>query len=149
LDSVRLLGYYGVLPHSMKTTSISLNSQYDLLSIQRKKGKNFSYQIYGLTDLNIQRQTNYFYDATENYSSSNGFGSFSYNIVAEGYHLQNASEFVFGLRAGLGFRYQFARKWDFYVEGSGQHSLNNWVKSDDIKTFQRTLSLQAGINLNL
>jgi hypothetical protein len=148
LDSVRLLGN-GVLPHSMKTIFFAINSQFDLFSIQRKKGKHYSYQIYGLTDLNVQRQTNYFYTATESYSSSNGYGSFQYNITAEGNYLQNASEFVFGLRAGLGFRYQFARKWDFYVEGSGQHSLNNWVKSDDIKTFQRTLSLQAGINLNL
>jgi hypothetical protein len=148
LDSLKLLDYYGVLPHSMQTTSFSLNLQYDLLTIQRKKGKHYKYQIYGLSDFNIQRQTSYFYTAkAQIYSQS--YGQNFLDIYAENNHLQNASEFVFGLRAGLGFRYQFARKWDFYVEGSGLHSLNNWVKSDDIKTFQRTLSLQAGINLNL
>jgi hypothetical protein len=151
-DSIRFLTFYeriGLIPHSMQTTSLNINSQFDLFNVTRKKGKHYNYQIYGLTDINIQRQTSYFFNAIDSYYNTNTNSTYSYNIYVDNLHLQNASEYVFGLRAGLGFRYQFARKWDFYVEGSGQHSLNNWVKSDDIKTFQRTLSLQAGINLNL
>ena len=139
----------------MKVICFSINSKYDILSKKREKGRKYGYQIYGLGDFIIQRQTGYSYNTIDRKAylkaistSPNIYGE-NETINQELNHLQNASEFVFGLRAGLGFRYQFARKWDFYVEGSGQQSLNNWVKSDDIKTFQRTLSLQAGINLNL
>lgn len=137
--------------HLMTTSQFSINSQYDLFSKNRKKGKQHGYQLYGLLDCNIQRQVSYSYTATTLYLIwvERQWEQKILEISQDNNHLQNASEFVFGLRAGLGFRYQFARKWDFYVEGSGQHSLNNWIKSDDIKTFQRAISLQAGINLNL
>jgi hypothetical protein len=151
LDSTIKLTYYGILPHSMQITTFSINSQFDLLSMQRKNRKKYSYQIYGLLDFNVQRQSRYYFNASIPYLTLiNGqYENRSLQIYAEGNHLQNASEFIFSLRTGLGFRYQFGRKWDFYVEGSGQHSLNNWVKNSDVKIFQRTLSLQAGINLNL
>ena len=151
LDSTIKLTYYGTLPHSMQITTFSINSQLDLLSMQRKNRKKYNYQIYGLLDFNIHRQSKYYFNASIPYLTLiNGqYENRSLQIYAQGNHLQNASEFIFSLRTGLGFRYQFGRKWDFYTEGSGQHSLNNWVKSNDIKTFQRTLSLQAGINLNL
>lgn len=137
-------------PHSMKVITLSLTNQYDFIKKQRKKGRKFGYQIYGLMDLSFQRQLKYSFQATNVFlAASSTLVTDDIFIRKEESHLQNASEFVFGLRAGLGFRYQLAKKWDFYVEGSGQHSLNNWVKSDDIKTFQQTLSLQAGINLNL
>jgi hypothetical protein len=134
--------------HQMSTVQLSINSQYDLLFKNRKQ---YSYQLYGLLDYNIQRQIIYNYTATTQYLVwvEKQWEQKFLDIYSDESHLQNASELVFGLRAGLGFRYQFAKKWDFYVEGSGQHSFNNWVKSDDIKTFQKSLSLQAGINLNL
>ena len=137
--------------HLMTTSQFSINSQYDLFSKNRKKGKQHGYQLYGLLDCNIQRQVSYSYTATTLYLIwvERQWEQKILKISQDNNRLENASEFVFGLRTGLGFRYQFARKWDFFVEGSGQHSLNNWVKSSDIKTFQRTLSLQAGINLNL
>ena len=149
LDEQKQLFYSN--SHFMNTIQFSINSQYDILSKNRKKGKNYGYQLYGLLDGNLQRQINYNYTATTNYLIwMNGQWEQRFlEISLENKHLQNASELVFGLRAGVGFRYQFARKWDFHVEGSGQHSLNNWVKSDDIKTYQRAISLQAGINLNL
>jgi hypothetical protein len=101
--------------------------------------------------LAIQSQTSYSFISQDYYSLLSSIKPINTTtlIFHNTDHLENASQFIIGLRAGLGFRYQFARKWDFFVEGSGQHSLNNWVKSDDIKTFQRTLSFQAGINLNL
>jgi hypothetical protein len=142
LDSVANISFENTFSHSMRTTCFSITSQYDILSKNRKKGKKYNYQIYGLTDFQIQRQSSFFIRAKTDIMPQT-----IYFLPNE--HLENASEFIFGIRAGLGFRYQFARKWDCYLEDSGQHSLNNWVKSDDIKTFQRTLSLQAGINLNL
>ena len=154
LDEQRQILYNN--PHRMNTISFSINSQFDILSKIRKNKGIYGYQFYGITDLVIQRQYGYSYSASDYKKFILSASSLSQpidNILGivnqDENHLQNASEFVFGLRTGLGFRYQFARKWDFYVEGSGQHSLNNWVKSDDIKTFQRALSLQAGINLNL
>jgi hypothetical protein len=147
-DSTSVNLWFG--PHSMKVITLSLTNQYDFIKKQRKKGRKFGYQIYGLMDLSFQRQLKYSFQATNVFlAASSTLVTDDIFIRKEESHLQNASEFVFGLRAGLGFRYQFAKKWDFYLEGSGQHSLNNWVKSDDIKTFQRTLSLQAGINFNL
>ena len=139
------------VPNSINTVSLSLNTQYTFLDKNRKNSSKLSYQIYGLTDFIIQRQIKYAYkeSAIALYSIGGVGGYSSHELNVENSHLQNASEFVFGLRAGVGFRYQFAKKWDFYVEGSGQHSLNNWVKSNNIKTFQRAVSLQAGINLNL
>lgn len=152
LDEIRDVFPFG--SHIMTITSLSLTSQYDIISKNRKKGKRRGYQLYGLADFQVQRQTGYLYSAYNSLYSPSSFyppinPSIPLKFSLELNHLENASELVFGLRAGLGFRYQFARKWDFHVEGSGQHSLNNWVKSDDIKTFQRALSLQAGINLNL
>lgn len=139
------------VPYSMQTGSVSLTSNYSFFSKFRKKLNELNYQVYLLSDLSFQRQLKYFYTKRQFINTPTMvYGEFGRtHIYQENNHLQNASEFVLGLRAGLGFRYQFARKLDFYVEGSGLHSLNNWVKSDDIKTFQRSLSLQAGINLNL
>lgn len=148
LDEIRDIVPFG--SHIMTITALSLTCQYDIISKIRQKGKQRGYQLYGLTDFQIQRQTGYLYSAyNSRFSTSSLTPPIPLKFSIELNHLQNASEFIFSLRAGLGFRYQFAKKWDFYVEGSGQHSLNNWVKSDDIKTFQRSLSLQAGINLNL
>jgi hypothetical protein len=148
LDSSRVQLLFG--PHSMKVVALSINNQYDFIRKQRKKGKKYTYQMYGLMDLSIQKQIRYSFQALSVFAAaSSTFYLGDVVIRKDEEHLQNASEFIFGLRTGLGFRYQFARKWDFYLEGSGQHSLNNWVKSDDIKTFQRSISLQVGINLNL
>ena len=148
LDTVRRIFFS---PQSMRTMSGCINFKYDFFSKFKEKEKKYSYQIYVLSDLVIQRQTSYSFVARDFYSGTSSLRPLNtINVVFyDTNHLQNASEFVFGLRAGLGFRYQFARKWDFYIESSGQHSWNNWVKSDDIKTFQRALSVQAGINLNL
>jgi hypothetical protein len=148
LDTLRRILFSS---HTMRTFTISANFKYDFISKMRGKTKHYSYQVYGLSDLAIQRQTSYSFTSQDYYSLSSSIEPINTTsiIFYNTDHLQNASEFVFGLRAGLGFRYQFGRKWDFFVEGSGQYSLNNWVNSDDIKTFQRTLSLQAGINLNL
>jgi hypothetical protein len=148
-DSSRIDLLFG--SQSMKYLTLSFSNQYDFISKHRKGGKKYNYQLYGLMDLNIQRQIEYSFIASS-YSwifSSSLPPPDRFIVLNDLNHLQNASDFVFGLRTGLGFRYQFARKWDFYVEGSGQHSLNNWVKSDDIKTFQKAISVQAGINLNL
>ena len=139
-------------PQSMESMTLTFSNQYDLIFKQRMKRKRYTHQLYGLIDFNILRQIHYLFNATDVSFLSPSSASPLYRsflITKNNNHLQNASEFVFGLRAGLGFRYQFARKWDFYIESSGQHSLNNWVKSDDIKTFQKALSVQAGINLNL
>ena len=147
--SVQFTTYH--VPYSMQTGSVSLTSNYSFFSKFRKKLNELNYQVYLLSDLSFQRQLKYFYTKRQFINIPTvGFQEYgTADVYQENNHLQNASEFVLGLRAGLGFRYQFARKLDFYVEGSGQHSLNNWVKSDDIKTFQRSLSLQAGINFNL
>ncbi len=149
LDSVRTVRYpYG---HSMRVTALSITSQYNLLSKNRKKGKKYGYQMYGLGDLIIQRQTGYSYAALDEKSYLKGVSTSLINtegyIFQEGGNLEYATEYIFGLRLGLGFRYQFARKWDFYLEGSGQSNFNSWVKGTNLN--QRAISLQAGINLNL
>ena len=149
LDSIRVVRY--PYSHSMRVTALSVSSQYNLLSKNRKKGKKYGYQLYSLEDLFIQRQTGYSYASLDEKeflnnlqtspSSSNGY------IFQEGNHLGGTSEYTFGFRVGLGFRYQFARKWDFYLESSVQSTFNSWFKEWNSK--QVTLSLQAGINLNL
>jgi hypothetical protein len=149
LDSVRTLRY--PYSHSMRVTTLSISSQYNLLSKNRKKGKRYGYQIYGLVDYTIQRQTGYSYAALDEKEFLNGlsFSPIRYKgyIFQEGNHLENSTEYTFGLRLGLGFRYQFARKWDLYLEGSGQSNFNSWIKETNLN--QRAISLQAGINLNL
>ena len=149
LDSVRIVQY--PYSHSMRVTALSVTSQYNLLSKNRKVGKKYGYQIYGLGDLIIQRQTGYSYASLDEKEYLDGLktspNSFRGYIFHEGNHLQEASEYTFGLRIGLGFRYQFARKWDFYVEGSGQETFNSWIEESNLN--QRAISIQTGINLNL
>ena len=136
-------------PHSIRTFQTDVNIEYDLSSYKRKKG--FSYQFYGIGGVNVQRQMNY------SYNTANFFvGSSSLNppttipkVFFEAGHLQNGAEFILGANIGLGFRWQFAKKWSLNLETLGQTSLNSWIKNFPFTTKQTMYSLQGGIQLNL
>jgi hypothetical protein len=150
-DSVRILRYTD--PHSMRVTVLSINSQYDIVSKIRKKRNKYGYQIYGLADLLIQRQTGYSFVAFDEKALNSNFSMADSQIFSEQNHFDSSSEYTYGIRVGFGFRYQFSRRWDFYLESSAQSTINSWFKVkgslDYFTITQRALSLQAGINLNL
>jgi hypothetical protein len=149
LDSVRTVIY--TTTHSMRVTALSITSQYDILSKIRKKGKKFGYQFYGLGDFIIQRQTSYSYIFSDEKSYLKSLQSnqnaLPLSFLQGSGHLEGASEYTFGLRIGLGFRWQLARKCEFYLESSGQSTFNSWFKDSDLN--QKVISVQAGFNLNL
>lgn len=137
--------------HKMKTYTLAITTQNDLISLQSKKKKYLNFQLYTIADFVFQRQTSYTYiaeDALMMVSSSLAVNEKARINYTTG-HLENASDFVFGIRAGLGIRWQFTPKWGLHVEGSTQNSFNSWVQNQEVKTYMRSNALQAGINLSL
>jgi hypothetical protein len=142
LDTTIYNTFIGVNNHGMRTSSLLINFQFDIFSLNKKK--KYNYQFYGIADLVIQRQTSYLYT-----SQKSIYNDKKYDLMYTTDHLANASQYVFGLQTGLGFRKQFARRWDFYLESKGLISLNSWTTDKYIDNYQRAISIQAGINLNL
>ncbi len=135
-------------PHSIRAFQTDVNIEYDLSSYKRKNG--FSYQLYAIGGMNIQRQTSYSYTATNVWAGLSSANPTNIpRVFFEANHLQNGAEFVFGANIGLGFRWQFAKKWSLNLETIGQTSLNSWVKNLPYTTKQTMYSLQGGIQLNL
>ena len=137
--------------HTMKTYSLALTTQNDIISFKSKKKKYINFQLYALADFVFQRQTSYTYIANDSrmmLMSSLALAEKAKFSYTDG-HLENASDFVFGIRAGLGIRWQFAPRLGVHIEGSTQNSFNSWVQNQEVKTYMRSNALQAGINLSL
>ncbi len=137
--------------HTIKTYSLAITTQNDLISLQSKKKKYINFQLYTIADFVFQRQTSYTYianDALMMVSSSLAVNEKARISYTTG-HLENASDFIFGIRAGLGIRWQFAPRLGLHIEGSTQNSFNSWVQNQEVKSYLKSTGLQAGINLSL
>ena len=137
----------------MTTFTLGITTQNDILTLQNKKKKHLNLKVYGIADFTFQRQITYHYTATDFISTIYWTGGTMNNnseeITHDSKHLENASNFVFGIRAGLGIRWQFAPKLGLHVEGSTQNSFNSWVQNQALKTYMRSNALNVGINLSL
>ncbi|MEA5429501.1 hypothetical protein [Arcicella lustrica] len=137
--------------HTMKTYSLALTTQNDLISFKSKKKKYLNFQLYTVADFVFQRQTSYRYianDARMMLSSSLAVNEKA-RIDYTSNHLENASDFVFGIRAGLGIRWQFTPRLGLHVEGSTQNSFNTWVQNQELKSYMRSNALNVGVNIGL
>jgi len=137
--------------HTMKTYSLALTTQNDLISFKSKKKKYLNFQLYTVADFVFQKQTSYRYianDARMMLSSSLAVNEKA-RIDYTSNHLENASDFIFGIRAGLGIRWQFAPKLGLHVEGSTQNSFNTWVQNQELKSYMRSNALNVGVNIGL
>lgn len=139
---------YGSDLHSLTYTQGEISIENDLLSRKRKSG--YSYQLYLVSNLTFQRQISYNYWARDIVAGSSSSAIILPNkIFITENHLANGADIVWGVKYGFGFRWQFAKKWNFNIEGVMQNNLNSWVKNQPYTTNQKSYSIQTGIQLNL
>jgi hypothetical protein len=70
-------------------------------------------------------------------------------ITYESKHLENAADFIFGVRVGVGFRWQLSPALGLHFEGTTQNSFNSWVKNQEVNTYLKNNGINVGINLSL
>lgn len=139
--------------HRMTTFTLGITSQNDILNLQSKKNKHLNLKIYGIADFTFQRQISYRYIAKDVISSIFWTGGTINNnekeISYDSKHLENGSNFIFGVRVGLGLGWQFTPKLGLHLEGTTQNSFNSWVKNQEVNTYLRNNGINVGINLSL
>jgi hypothetical protein len=135
----------------MNTINLAISTQHDVISLQSKKSKLLNLKIYSIVDFTFQRQVTYHYEATDfiaSVSSSKPIADYG-RITYESKHLENAADFIFGVRVGVGFRWQLSPVLGLHFEGTTQNSLNSWVKNQEVNTYLRNNGFNVGINLSL
>ncbi|MEA5140625.1 hypothetical protein [Arcicella rigui] len=149
LDSTRQM--IALDNHRMTTINLAISTQHDVVSLQSKKSKYLNLKIYSIADFSFQRQITYQYAGTDALSllSSSSQVALKGRITYESKHLENASDFIFGVRVGVGLRWQFSPTLGFHVEGTTQNSFNSWVKNQEVNTYLRNNGINLGINLSL
>lgn len=149
LDSTRQMLSWN--NHRMTTINLAISTQHDVLSLQSKKSKLLNLKIYSIVDFTFQRQLTYHYAGTDALSllSSSSQVAEKGRITYDSKHLENAADFIFGVRVGVGFRWQLSPVLGLHFEGTTQNSFNSWVKNQEVNTYLRNNGINVGINLSL
>lgn len=149
LDSTRQMVSWN--NHRMTTINLAISTQNDVISLQSKKSKLLNLKIYSIVDFCFQRQISYQYSNTDMLSllSSSSQIAEKGRITYESKHLENAADFIFGVRVGVGFRWQLSPVLGLHFEGTTQNSFNSWVKNQEVNTYLRNNGINVGINLSL